>query len=55
MKEYILKEFMYPQYGVNFYKKIKEATKIIKISVLRVLKDGMNWECLMKSWIHQNR
>ncbi len=89
MKEYILKEFMYPQYGVNFDKKIKEATKIIKkspksfkvteftyrglqiymrcintylffyivegetISVLRVLKDGMNWEYLLRLWIKQ--
>lgn len=90
MKEYILKEFMYPQYGVNFDNKIKEAIKIIKrspksfksteltyrgyeiymrcintylffyivedgvITVLRVLKDGMNWEYLMKLWIRQN-
>ena len=25
-----------------------------KISVLRVLKDGMNWEYIMKLWIRQN-
>lgn len=91
MKEYILKEFMYPQYGVNFDAKIKDAIKIIKksprsfksteftyrgleiymrcintylffyiveeetISVLRVLKDGMNWQYLIELWIVQNK
>lgn len=90
MKRYILNEFKYLQYGVNFDKKIKEASTIIKnsptsfksteftykgleiymrciksylflyvvddkkISVLRVLKDGMNWEYIMKLWIRQN-
>lgn len=90
MKQYILNEFKYLQYGVNFDKKIKEASTIIKnsptsfksteftykgleiymrciksylffyvvddkkISVLRVLKDGMNWEYIMKLWIRQN-
>lgn len=90
MKRYILNEFKYYEYGVNFDNKIKEASKIIKnsptsfqsteftykgldiymrcvksylffyvvddkkISVLRVLKDGMNWEYIMKLWIRQN-
>lgn len=90
MKKYILSEFKYSQYGVNFDNKIKEASKIIKnsptsyratefrykgydiymrcvksylffyvvddnkISVLRVLKDGMNWEYIMKLWIVKN-
>ena len=90
MKQYILNEFKYPQYGVNFDNKIKEVSEIIKssptsfkatgftyrgldiymrcikshlffyvvdgktISVLRVLKDGMNWEYIMKLWIRQN-
>ena len=91
MKQYILNEFKFPQYGINFDYKIKEASTIIKnsptsfkatnftyrgldiymrcinshlffyvvdgktISVLRVLKDGMNWEYIMKLWIRQNR
>ena len=90
IEEYEKGEFMYPQYGVNFDNKIKEAIKIIKrfpksfksteftyrgyeiymrcintylffyivedgvITVFRVLKDGMNWEYLMKLWIRQN-
>ena len=90
MKQYILNEFKYPQYGANFDSKIREASTIIKksptsfkttdftyrgldiymrcikshlffyvvdgktISVLRVLKDGMNWEYIMKLWIRQN-
>ena len=32
MKTYILNEFKYPQYGVNFDKKIREALMIIKKS-----------------------
>lgn len=90
MKRYILNEFKYYEYGVNFDNKIKEVSKIIKnsptsfqaieftykgleiymrcvksylffyvvddkkISVLRVLKDGMNWGHIMKLWIRQN-
>ncbi len=90
MKQYILNEFKYPQYGVNFDNIIREASTIIKdtptslkttdfkyrgldiymrciksylffyvvggktISVLRVLKDGMNWEYIMKLWLRQN-
>ena len=78
---------MYPQYGVNFDSKIKDAVARIKkapvsyksteityrgykvfmrcintylffyvvdgkmISILRVLKDGMNWQYLIKSWV----
>ena len=90
MKKYILSEFKYSQYGVNFDNKIKAASNLIKnsptsyqstefrykghdiymrcvksylffyvvddnkISVLRVLKDGMNWEYIMKMWIVKN-
>ena len=87
MKRYILRKFKYQQYGINFDKKIKAATTIIKksptsftgtgftyrglrvymrcintylffyivdddvVSVIRVLKDGMNWEYIMKLWL----
>ncbi|MEE0863052.1 MAG: type II toxin-antitoxin system RelE/ParE family toxin [Lachnospiraceae bacterium] len=90
MKTYILNKFKYPEYGVNFDKKIKEALMIIKKSptsfkntqliykglniymnniksylffyvvddvniwILRVLKERMNWENIMKIWIKQN-
>lgn len=90
MKRYILNEFKYFEYGLNFDNKIKEATTIIKsapesnkvtefryreldiymrcvksylyfyvvedktISVLRVLKEGMNWEYIMKLWVKQH-
>ena len=90
MKTYILNEFKYPQYGVNFDKKIREVLMIIKKSpksfkntqliymglniymnnvksylffyvvdntniwILRVLKERMNWENILKIWIKQN-
>ena len=90
MKRYILSEFKYAEYGVNFDNKVKAATAIIKnapesnkatvlryremdiymrcvksylyfyvvedrtISILRVLKEGMNWEYIMKLWLRQH-
>lgn len=90
MKMYILNEFKYPQYGLNFNKKIREALMVIKRSptsfkntrliykglniymnnvksylffyvvddanvwILRVLKERMNWENIIKIWIKQN-
>jgi len=90
MKRYILNEFKYFEYGLNFDNKIKEATTIIRsvpksskvtefryreldiymrcvksylyfyvvenktIIILRVLKEGMNWEYIMKLWVKQH-
>lgn len=89
-KRYILSKFKYQQYGINFDKKIKAATTIIKrsptsfagtvfsyrglrvymrcintylffyivdddaISIIRVLKEGMNWEYTMKLWFMED-
>lgn len=87
MKRYILSEFKYTQYGISFDKKIKDASKRIKvlpmgygktgftyrgleiymrcihsyiffyvvdenlISILRVLKEKMNWEYIISRWL----
>lgn len=92
MKKYILDNFQYREYADNFVKRMKVATKGLKImpasfdtigfryrgygihmkpyrtylifyvvdnvtmtvTVLRILKDGMDWQYIIRQWLKQN-
>lgn len=64
MKRYIIDTFKYYEYGNNFTKKMKSYRTYLffyivdvdthTITVLRVLKDGMDWKTILKYWLKDN-
>lgn len=57
MRKYIIENFKYLEYAENFDKKILNALEKIEnetIVLLRVLKDGMNWQYIINLWLKKN-
>lgn len=66
MRDYILRKFKYKELGISFTKKMRGAIDSLKqfpkgyteeekkITLLRVLQEGMKWRKMIEEWIVEN-